>query len=949
MKSPKRKQLKQTRLCQIMERITWKYPALAFLIPFLFMLMVMLIGSYEPFGNDYAMLYSDQYHQYYPFFVAFRDALRNGESLLYSWDVGMGMDYLGLIAYYLASPLNLLSVIIPDSWTLEYFALLTPIRMGLAGLFFALFLKGLFGKNDLSISLFGAFYGLCAWALGYQWNVMWLDTFALLPLVALGTVYLLRDRKIILYTVTLFLSIFSNYYIGLFTCIFVLLLFICYEICRFPGFKRFALDLGRIALFSILAIGMTAILELPALSALQDTQSSVNTFPKQFELNIVDAELCKAAKEAWEVFKSAKEADAGFFTLVGHWFKAMKASFPPIMEGMRQVAGNMGGSLEPTFKEGLPNLYCGVGTILLAFLFLTTRKIKLRDKICSVCLLLFFIISFLVRQLDYVWHGFHFTNMIPYRFSFLFSFVLLYMAYRAWLLREHFRLWQFIVAGVLALGLLLCSDNRNNVVYLAFNLAFLLLYLGAFLFVIIERMLPPSAADKDLMPNQIEAREHRRYNQISVVVCIIMVLELILNVVNFGVRFPATTVTNYPSGTENTASMIRYMHEREQFSDFFRAEVTHAQTLNDGALNGYNGISTFTSSANVRVTEFMEALGYGAKNTYNRYCFEEASPVSNLFLNLKYMIERDGNVEENSYFNTLHGYNGVYLLENNAYLPLGFLAESPLADLDMEEFKKSSNNFSKQNELFRRATGIQENVWSTAFRQTEITGSGMTLSSTSNYSGFTRYATGDRAGYLRFTYTVGRAGFLCLDIQYMTERNNFTVYKNGVELYTESISLPQMLSVCEVEPGDKIEVAILCRSNEEGTVYMRAGVLKEEVFRRGYDILNASTLDLISFSSTRIEGKITCNRDGLLYTSIPNDGNWYVEVDGEEAEITLIGDAMIGVQLAKGNHTLTFRYRNQAFIRGLLISLGCAAVFAGMIYLYYVLPKEKGKFEKSEQ
>ena len=233
MKSPKRKQLKQTRLCQIMERITWKYPALAFLIPFLFMLMVMLIGSYEPFGNDYAMLYSDQYHQYYPFFVAFRDALRNGESLLYSWDVGMGMDYLGLIAYYLASPLNLLSVIIPDSWTLEYFALLTPIRMGLAGLFFALFLKGLFGKNDLSISLFGAFYGLCAWALGYQWNVMWLDTFALLPLVALGTVYLLRDRKIILYTVTLFLSIFSNYYIGLFTCIFVLLLFICYEICRF--------------------------------------------------------------------------------------------------------------------------------------------------------------------------------------------------------------------------------------------------------------------------------------------------------------------------------------------------------------------------------------------------------------------------------------------------------------------------------------------------------------------------------------------------------------------------------------------------------------------------------------------------------------------------------------------------------------------------------------------
>ena len=61
--------------------------------------------------------------------------------------------------------------------------------------------------------------------------------------------------------------------------------------------------------------------------------------------------------------------------------------------------------------------------------------------------------------------------------------------------------------------------------------------------------------------------------------------------------------------------MIRYMHEREKNNLFFRAETTHSQTLNDGALNGYNGISAFTSSANVKTTVFMKALGYGAKNT----------------------------------------------------------------------------------------------------------------------------------------------------------------------------------------------------------------------------------------------------------------------------------------------------------------------------------------------
>jgi uncharacterized membrane protein YfhO len=197
--------------------------ALAFGLPIFAMMIVTIIASAEPLFNLRSMLYSDMYHQYYPFFVAFRKALLSGDSLLYSWSVGMGMDYLGLISYYLASPLNLLSVLVPEGLLLEYFSLLMPIKLGFAGLFFALFLKKLFRKDDLSIVLFGAFYALCAWALGYQWNIMWLDTFALLPLVALGTISVLKDRKFVPYIFTLFLSVFSNYYIGFFTCIFVAL------------------------------------------------------------------------------------------------------------------------------------------------------------------------------------------------------------------------------------------------------------------------------------------------------------------------------------------------------------------------------------------------------------------------------------------------------------------------------------------------------------------------------------------------------------------------------------------------------------------------------------------------------------------------------------------------------------------------------------------------------
>ena len=210
------------------DRIKWNYIALAFAVPFVGMLINMLIRGSEPFGNV-TMLYSDMYHQYYPFFVAFRKALLSGDSLLYTWSIGMGMDYLGLISYYLASPLNLLSVLVPEGWLLEFYCLLMPLKLGFAGMFFAVLLKRLFKKEDLSIVLFGTFYAWCAWALGYQWNIMWLDSFALLPLVALGTVSLLKERKFLLYTCTLFLSVFANYYVGFFTCIFVLLLFICYR------------------------------------------------------------------------------------------------------------------------------------------------------------------------------------------------------------------------------------------------------------------------------------------------------------------------------------------------------------------------------------------------------------------------------------------------------------------------------------------------------------------------------------------------------------------------------------------------------------------------------------------------------------------------------------------------------------------------------------------------
>ena len=873
-----------------MKRISQKYRnytlPLAFAIPCVGMLMVMIIAGYEPFGTS-AILYSDNYHQYFPFFKAFREHLRNGDSLLWAWDVGLGMDYLGLISYYLASPLYLLSVLVPDAWVLEYYCLLTPIRLGLAGLFFGIFLKHTFHKDDLSVALFSSFYALCAWALGYLWNVMWLDTFALTPLVVLGTVQMLKNRRFILYTVTLFLAVYSNYYIGFFVCIFVLLVCICWEVCRWHGFRRLFADIAWMAFFSVLAIGMTAILELPALAALQNTQSSVNSFPKGFDINI------------------------GADTFAG------------LLDAMGQVAGNMGGGVEPTFKEGLPNVYCGTGVIALAWLYLMARDVKIRDKICAVVMLLFLMLSFIIRQLDYIWHGFHFTNMIPYRFSFLYSFVMLYMAYRAWTLRHSFKVWQVALAGVLSAALLCLNKDFTEPVFLVYNGCLLALYAGFMIYTLAEKKYPEDMEEEEVL--QIR-RDRRKYG--AKYLAIILCAEIVMNLVNFGTRFPGTAVTHYPRGTEYAESMIRYMHEREDDTLFFRAETTHSQTLNDGALNGYNGISTFTSSANVKVTEFMRTLGYGAKNTYNRYCYEESSPVSDLFLGVKYMIDREGRDRNSSIYYNLHTYGTVSLLQNTAYLPLGFLTETGLLDVEFG----ISNDFYFQNELFSAATGLPEQVWHPMEADTlEITGYDVEVSDLYG-DGYITYSGAITNSSITYAYIVDREGFFCVQMD-CPKRNDLTIMVNGAVVMDEDLSLEQMLAVGDVFPGDYVEIRFDCEDGESGSMTVNAAIMDPDVFWMDQQILAQSTLELTKVTNTLVSGTINCDRDGLLYTSIPQNGSWTVRVDGEPAEIQLVGDVMAAVELTEGEHTVRFVYKNAAFALGWKISLVCFAIFAALVYL----------------
>jgi uncharacterized membrane protein YfhO len=203
--------------------------------------------------------------------------------------------------------------------------------------------------------------------------------------------------------------------------------------------------------------------------------------------------------------------------------------------------------------------------------------------------------------------------------------------------------------------------------------------------------------------------------------------------------------------------------------------------------------------------------------------------------------------------------------------------------------------------------------------------------------GYCDYTGSSSSGTLTYQYTANDAGLLCIDAT--MNSNSFTVKKNGQKLYTETAGrwdVSQAFSLCQVAPGDVVEVVATIKANEDRHFTIKAALMDDAIFQQGYDILKASTLELTEFKSTHVTGTVNCNRNGLLYTSVPQTGsNWVAYVDGKQADITLVGNCMIGIELTKGQHTVELRYQNKAFATGMTVSVICTLALAAITVWFY--------------
>lgn len=945
----------------------WIYLFLAFFIPFILMFFAFKVAGVSPFGTN-QILATDLWHQYYPFLVDFQDKLQHGGSFLWTWKSGGGTNYVALMSYYLASPLNFFSILVPADKLREFLFVITCVKIGLAGFFYALFLKLTFKRKDVTITAFGIMYALCAFIMGYYWNVIWLDTIALLPLVIAGTFALLREGKFKLYIISLALSILANYYIGLFTCAFVLLVSIGYCIVEYKGWKDLIRQFLKMAGCSILSIMMSAVLTLPAYFALHYTHSSDNTFPQQFAINI------------------GKSPD-----------------FAGVLEGIGKTIANSVAFVQPTAKEGLPNVYCGVIVIFLALLFFFCSKIKLRERFFCGGLLLFFMLSFIVRQLDYVWHGFHFPNMLPYRFSFLYSFVLIYMAFRVFMNIDSIKLAS-VIGGILSFAVYLgiaAVDYDGDTVKLSplFNAqsktdpvlwsgfiggilaAWVLLYVlrdkiprlalvicssaigvgaavivftsgsvinsavsqdaknGFYIFVAIVILLLTVAAALLLLSKEMN-REHQ---MTKVILCVILLLlamvEGLFSAAGGVKTVGVTDATTYPLGGNDTLNCVAEVDRLEKdIVDLPRTEVNKYHSLNDNALIGTNGISMFNSMVNKDITAYMEKFGICGWVASNRYTYQESSPFTNLMLNVKYLIAPYGAYLDTTHNELIYQSGNVKLMQNRYYLPQGFMVNKEFADYSVES--ALSNPIENQNDLFRRATGLQGNLYSYIESSSQSIGSENGTIKKANNGAYTYNSSSGNDSY-DVNYIAPQTGVAVA--YYSGSTDNVSIRVNGAEKIGYYIKRPFIMMIGNVNKGDTITLHASMNNSTSGTITAYCAMFDEGLFQQGYGKLAQSTLRATKVTDTVIEGAVNAQEDGLFYTSISYAKGWKAFVDGKETEITPVGNALLAFELSAGEHQIELKYMPEGFIPGLLCTVLALLIFIAMIVL---IPKREKVFAK---
>lgn len=862
--------------------------------------VIYVIFSVFPFGSITVMR-MDLYHQYGPLFAELYDRIVEHKSLLYSWNTGGGSSFLGNYLNYLSSPLSFL-IFLFDKEDISYaITFIVALKCILSATSFSYYLKKSFNKDNYFLSAFGILYAFSAYFLAYYWNVMWLDAMIMLPLIALGIEKIFKTGDIKLYTVSLVILFFANYYMGYMCCIFaVLYFFVCFintysndgklnenavyekKYSTKALMNNVFINRGvKFAFASIIAALICAITLVPVFMILKNSSATSGTFPQTFK---------------------------SYFDLLD----LITSHFALLETTIRSSGDNV-----------LPNIYTGILTFILLPLFLVNNKIKLKEKATYVVLIIFFVFCFNNNCAEYIWHAFHFPNDLPYRYSYMYSFIIAVMGYKTILNFKGIKVKDIAYTGLAIISFViicqkfLTNKMTNSTIYA--TIIFVTLWCG-FLF---------------LLKNKNAQKKTVSFVLVTFILCetiISSIVGLPLNQDN----------KNYKENYKTYTDAINYIDNKD--SGFYRTELCYLNTRMDPAYYGYNGISVFSSMAYESYSQLQSSLGMQS-NKVNSYTYNTQTPVYNMMFNIKYLIQTDVSLAPSSnlykkIYTTSDKKSNVY--ESKYNLPIAYCVNSKIDDWVTDE----GNPFEIQSDFVKLATGYSNVFKPVEYNSTDfdaVSGDDVTENGT-----YWLEKSDSSSNYGTETVSLSPTidGNLYLYVK-SSDLKTITVNSEKVSDITQSMEDAYILDLGYHNKGDEVLVSLdASKMESESTSFdFYCYTADDTVVKNMYNSLAGNSLNVESYSDTTIKGTVKAKENCYLYSSIPYDDGWSVYVDGKKAETFEIGGTLLAIELTPGQHRIEYKYFPVGFLYGIIISAVTVFGLCG----FYIYNKSSLKLNKSKR
>ena len=604
-----------------------KVYVLSFILPLFAWIIMMILFKVEPFGKN-TFLISDALHQYYPFFSQYREKLLGFESLQYSFGGGLGFDFISLWSYYLSSPLNLVITLFPREQLSLVMTLLMVLKGSLCGVSFAYYLRHRGYGKDVRVVPFACGYALSSFMVGYFFDIMWQECLILFPIILAGLEKLLKEGKWKLYTASLFLALWCNFYITFIICIFLILWFLCYEFQNPRDFFRKGMAFAGT---SILAAAMAGVVLVPAFIATSATQGGV--------------------------------AIPGF-TWMTNYTEIFAGEAGGIFAFNRPVS--------VTKVDYQANIYCGTFVLGFFLLYFMNSRIKISRKIKLGILIVFLVISFNEQCLNYIWHGFHYQVGLPNRFSFLLIFLLLLSGYTT--LRDigEFAWWKMVLSGLAAVGGLtyLSMEQSDNVTVnmLISTITLLAGYL---------------ALSFCMGKGWLDCRSG------SALFILIAVSELTASLYFSEKSLGQVSVSNFYREIDDLHEAKAWIDEQNGETQFYREELSNPTVSNEGMAYDLNTTGIFSSMLKQDVAVAMRKIGY--RTSSNQIEYGTGTPVINTLFGIKYiLIIGEDAIRVEDRYEKARQIGNVAVYENQDVLPVGYMVNEEtedLMDLDGDNFE----------------------------------------------------------------------------------------------------------------------------------------------------------------------------------------------------------------------------------------------------------------------